>query len=88
MDAAESPVERDAMQQLALDFEVAIKDNALMGEIFDADDRLKAAFDKVKQLQLENNGLQERLYGLMNETNEQIRPIKSLRKQIKALEGK
>jgi hypothetical protein len=79
---------RDAIEQMARDLESALADNKVMGEIFDAEDRLAEAVRQVKQLTAENAGLRQRLYSLQNESNEQIKLVNSLRRQIKKLESK
>jgi hypothetical protein len=81
-------MQRDAIEQMARDLESALADNKVMGEIFDAEDRLAEAVRQVKQLTAENAGLRQRLYSLQNESNEQIKLVNSLRRQIKKLESK
>jgi Mor family transcriptional regulator len=53
-----------------------LADNNKMGAIFDADDRLKAAMERIKQLESLVEVMEVRNGGLMAEKNEAIKAAK------------
>jgi hypothetical protein len=73
------------LHEMAKSCESAIADNNKMGAIFDADDRLKAAMERIKQLEALVAVMEGRAAGLMSEKNEAIRAAKSWKRKA---EGK
>lgn len=85
--------ETEAFEQVIRDYQTALEDNAMMGRVFDAADKVKEAWvvveelrALVKQRDAEIATLRERLYGLMNEKNVLITSVKSLKRQVAKLE--
>jgi hypothetical protein len=74
-----------AHEEMEQTLEETIADNNKMGAIFDADDRLKAAMDRIKQLEAENESVRMSLASAMSEKNEAIRAAKSWKRKA---EGK
>jgi hypothetical protein len=75
----------ERFKQVAADLESTIADNNKMGLVFDADDHLKAAMERIKQLEAENETLRTRMAGLMNEKNQAIDAAKRWKRKA---EGK
>jgi hypothetical protein len=62
-----------------------IAENAKMGAVFDADDHLKAALGRIKQLEAENETQRTRIAGLQSEKNQAIDAAKRWKRKA---EGK
>lgn len=80
-------------EEIALNYEGLINDNASMQKIFDGTDPLAAAMAEIKRLDGNARILERRIDGLIREKNEMIRLVKSgqrkcsqLEKQVKTME--
>ena len=75
----------ERFNQVAADQKETLADNNKMGAIFDADDKLKAAMDRIAQLEALVDVMQVRNDGLMSEKNEAIAAAKRWKRKA---EGK
>lgn len=75
----------DADEIAAMEAAVAA-DAVAMEKLFQADDKLAAAFAEIKRLNAENAQLKSRMTGLMNEKNEAISLCKSVQRKLDKLQ--
>lgn len=75
-------VEEEAYLEMVRNLEQTIADNAEMGRVFDADDKLRAAMEEIKRHKASAESAKQSLDSKMGENNELIRTVKSLRRQL------
>ena len=63
-------------------FEQTLADNAEMGRVFDADDRLQAALEEIKRHKASAASAKQSLDSKMGETAELIRTVKRLTRDV------
>lgn len=74
---------KEEIEILKADMKSTLDDNNAMGLVFDADDKLAEAMKESARLRAEVASLSERVNGLLNEKNQQIRMVKWLRAKLK-----
>lgn len=73
---------REKLAELTQNLEEALADNESMAKVFEADDKLAAAMNVIKQRDAQISVLTERVNGLMNEKNAAIRQLKAAQKKL------
>jgi hypothetical protein len=81
-DASNEGLAADALE----DYQRLLEDNQMMGRVFDADDRLRAAMAEITRLEEENRVLLTRVNGLVNEKDAAVKAAKSYKRKLDALE--
>jgi hypothetical protein len=61
------------------------KDIEVMHRLLEADDKLAAAYEEIKTLNLRNTQLESRMRGIMNEKNQAVKVIRELEAQVKSM---
>lgn len=75
-------VDEEAYSDLVRDLEKTLADNAEMGRVIDADDRLKAAMDEIKRHKAAADSANQSLNSEMGKNNELIRTVKRLTRDV------
>lgn len=75
-------VEEESYFELIRNFEQALADNAEMGRVFDADDRLQAAQEEIKRYKVSAASAKQSLDSKMGENAELIRTVKRLTRDV------
>lgn len=81
-DASNEGLAADALE----DYQRLLEDNQMMGRVFDADDRLRAAMAEIARLEEENRVLLTRVNGLVNEKDAAVKAARAYKRKLDALE--
>lgn len=81
-DASNEGLAADALE----DYQRLLEDNQMMGRVFDADDRLRAAMAEITRLEEENRVLLTRVNGLVNEKDAAVKAARAYKRKLDALE--
>ena len=81
-DASNEGLAADALE----DYQRLLDDNQMMGRVFDADDRLRAAMAEIARLAEENRVLLTRVNGLVNEKDAAVKAARAYKRKLDALE--
>ncbi|MDH0740198.1 ParB N-terminal domain-containing protein [Achromobacter spanius] len=81
-DASNEGLAADALE----DYQRLLEDNQMMGRVFDADDRLRAAMAEIARLAEENRVLLTRVNGLVNEKDAAVKAARAYKRKLDALE--